>query len=87
MALAGRTVFVAGTPAYFPPDHPVAQYEAAYAGKLGGVLWAASTVDGKKLAQYKLPAAPRWDGLAVANGRIFIAMKDGTVACMAGQTD
>jgi len=87
MALAGKTVFVAGTPAYFPPDHAVAQYEAAYAGKLGGVLWAASTVNGKKLAEFKLPAAPRWDGLAVANGKLFIALKDGTVACMAGQTD
>ena len=84
MALAGGVLFVAGTPAYFPPDHPVAKYEAAHAGKLGGVLWAASAVDGKKLGELKLPAAPRWDGLAAADGKLFLALQDGTVACLAG---
>ena len=82
MVWAGDVLFVAGTPAYFPPDHPAATYEAAYAGKLGGVLWAASASDGKKLAQYKLDAAPSWDGLAAANGRLYVSLSDGTVMCM-----
>jgi hypothetical protein len=30
MALAGDAVFVAGAPAFFPPDNPVEAYEAAY---------------------------------------------------------
>ena len=81
MALAADVVFVAGTPAHFPPDHPLEKYEAAYAGKLGGVLWAASAQDGKKLAAYKLPAPPCWDGLAAANGGLFISLRNGTVQC------
>ncbi len=82
MVWAGDVLFVAGTPAYFPPDHPAAKYEAAYAGKLGGVLWAASAADGKKLAEYKLDAAPSWDGLAAADGRLYVSLSDGTVMCM-----
>jgi len=81
IALAGDVLFVAGTPAHFPPDHPAEKYVAAYEGKLGGVLWAASATDGKKLAEYKLEAAPRWDGLAAANGKLFLALKNGTVVC------
>jgi len=81
IALANDVLFVAGTPAYFPPDHSPLKYEAAYEGKLGGVLWAASVSDGRKLAEYKLPAAPRWDGLAAANGRLFVCLTSGEVVC------
>ena len=81
MVLAGDVVYVAGTPAYFPPDHPAAKYEAAHAGKLGGVLWAASATDGKKLAECQLDAAPAWDGMAAANGCLFVSLKNGTVQC------
>ena len=82
MVLAGDVVFVAGTPAHFPPDHPAEKYEAAYEGKLGGLLWAVSATDGRKLAEYKLDAAPCWDGLAAANGRLYLSLKNGMVLCM-----
>jgi outer membrane protein assembly factor BamB len=85
MVLAGDVLFVAGTPAHFPPDHPAAKYEAAHAGKLGGVLWVASASDGKKLAQYKLDGAPSWDGMAAAGGRLYVATADGKVLCMRGR--
>jgi len=81
MVLAGDVVFVAGTPAYFPPDHAAAKYVAAYEGKLGGVLWAASAKDGSKLAEVKLDAAPVWDGMAAAGGRLFLATVDGCLRC------
>ena len=41
-----------------------------------------SKVDGRKLAQVELPAAPRWDGLAVADGRIYVTTEDGRVLCL-----
>lgn len=82
MVLAGETLFVAGTPVYFPPDHPVEKYVDAYKGKLGGVLWVASAKSGEKLAQYELEAAPAWDGMAAAYGKLFICLKDGTMVCM-----
>ena len=82
MVLAGEVVFVAGTPACFPPDHPVEKYEAAYEGKLGGLLWAVSAADGNKLAEHKLDAPPAWDGLAAAGGRLYLSQVDGTVVCL-----
>ena len=81
MVLAADTLFVAGTPAYFPPDHPVETYQDSYQGELGGVLWAASAANGKKLAEYKLDAAPSWDAMAAAYGRLYLAMQDGSVVC------
>jgi len=84
MALAGDSLFVAGAPAHFPPDHSPARYEAAFAGKLGGVLWAVSAADGKKLSELKLAALPVWDGIAAAHGDLFISFMDGSIACFAG---
>ncbi len=85
MALAGDVVFIAGTPAHFPPGHGVEKYEESYAGRLGGVLWAASAADGKKLSEQKLEAAPCWDGLAAAGGRLYLSTRDGRVTCFAGE--
>jgi len=81
IVLAGGTVFVAGEPMHFPSDHAVEKYEAAYAGKLGGVVWAASTRDGSKRAAWKLPAPPAWDGMAAADGALFICLANGAVQC------
>ena len=87
MVLAGDVLFVAGTPATFPPNHSAAKYEAAHEGRLGGVLWAASATDGRKLAAYKLDAAPCWDGLAAAEGRLYLSTRDGCVICFAGDSN
>jgi len=78
IVLADDVLFVAGTPVVFP-EHDLA---AAYEGRMGGVLWAASAVNGKKLAEYKLDAPPAWDSLAAANGRLFFSLADGRVVCM-----
>jgi len=48
---------------------------------MGALLWVVCADDGKRLAEYKLDALPVWDGLAVANGKLFISLKDGTVVC------
>lgn len=77
MLLAGRTVFVAGAPLIFELD----DLEATYKGRYGGVLWAASAVDGSKLAEYKLDVLPAWDAMAAAYGKLFIANQDGGVEC------
>jgi hypothetical protein len=77
MVLAGEVLFVAGTPVAFPKDDLAKAYEE----RMGGVLWAASAATGKKLAQYKLDAAPVWDSIAVAGDRLFIATQDGRLHC------
>lgn len=81
MVLAGDTVFVAGTPAAFPKG----DLAKAYEGRMGGVLWAASAATGEKRAEIKLGAPPTWDGMAVAGGRLFIALQDGRVLCLGGK--
>ena len=80
MVVAGDTLFVAG-----PPDVvPDGDAWAALDGRKGGVLWAVAAADGKKLAEHKLAGPPVFDGMAAANGRIYIATRDGRLVCLAG---
>jgi outer membrane protein assembly factor BamB len=83
IALADDVLFVAGTPVKFPQD----DLAKAYEGRMGGILWAASASTGAKLAQYTLDAPPAWDGLAAANGLLFLSLADGRVICMGPKTD
>ena len=77
MVLAGEVVFVAGAPLIFELDDLAGTYE----GRCGGILWAASTADGSKLAEYSFDVLPAWDGMAAAYGRLFIVNRDGSVDC------
>jgi outer membrane protein assembly factor BamB len=77
MALAGDVLFVAGTPDTVAPGDPLAAFE----GRKGGVLYAMSSSDGTKLAQYKLESPPVLDGMAAANGRLYVSGVDGSVIC------
>ena len=38
---------------------------------------------GEKLAEYKLDSFPVFDGMSLADGKLFMSLKDGTVACYA----
>ncbi len=78
MVRAGETLFVAGSPDVVDPKDP----HGAWEGRKGGVLAAYAASDGEKLAEYKLPAPPVWDGMAAAGGRLLLALEDGTVLCM-----
>jgi hypothetical protein len=94
MALAGDTLYVAGHPdfiderqAFRLPDDPDVQARLvkqaeALDGKWGGRLWAVSAADGKPLARYSLPMPPVFDGLAAADGRLFMSTLDGAVLCL-----
>lgn len=81
MALAGDVIFVAGTPAVFPPE----DLSSGYDGRQGGILWAASAEDGAKLAEYRLDAPPIWDSLAAVQGKLFLCTADGQLRCYAGE--
>ena len=81
MAMAGNVLFVAGEPMKF--DEPsYRNYVAAYNGELGGRLLAVSATDGTQLAEYQLNAAPVWDGIAIAGGRLYVSLADGTIQCL-----
>ena len=77
MALAGETLLCAGTPDVLDPKQPWADYES----KRGGVLMVVSAATGKVLAEHKLPAAPVQDGIAVAGGRVYVSLADGSLMC------
>ena len=58
-----------------------------FAGQKGAVLLAVSAADGKILADYKLESIPSWDGMAAANGRLYMTTKDGKVLCMGAKQE
>jgi len=81
MVLAGDVLFAAGTPDVVDPEEPW----AAYDGRRGGLMWAVSTEDGSRLAEYKLDAPPVYDGMAAADGRLYISTADGKVVGFEGR--
>jgi hypothetical protein len=54
---------------------------AAWEGKSGGVLRAVSAKEGHNLSTYALETPPVWDGMAAANGRLFVSLTGGQVQC------
>ncbi|MBC8218389.1 MAG: PQQ-binding-like beta-propeller repeat protein [Planctomycetes bacterium] len=88
MTLAGKTLFIAGPEDVLQEEgtakgkeDQILKQEAALLGKDGAVLWAVSAEDGAKLCEYKLASPPVFDGMAAANGRLYLATRDGRVSC------
>ena len=90
MLVAKDTMFIAGPPELLKtvgseeeallldgPEEPV----AAWQGAKGGYLWAVSTKDGRRLFESKLDVPPVFDGMAATEGRLYMAMTDGSVVC------
>lgn len=95
MAKAGDRLFLAGPPDVvgahrdeFTSPWQRSQYAdeqlASWRGKLGASLLAVSPVDGEVLQEIELAAPPVWDGIAAAEGRVFICLDDGAVVCLRG---
>ncbi len=78
MLLAKDKVFVAG----WPEDTDSVETNEK---ELGGVLCAFSK-DGQKLAEQKMESPPVFDGMAAAEGRLYIALKNGKIICL-GEKD
>lgn len=60
------------------------QQEAILDGQKGSHLWVVRASDGHVLEKHQLPAQPVWDGMATAEGRIYLATQNG-VACLGGK--
>ena len=78
MLLANKVLLVAGLSAE-PGDGPEERNEDRRA-----LLMAISASDGSELGQYRLDSSPVFDGIAAANGRLYLSMENGGVVCMAG---
>ncbi len=98
MVLADNTLFVSGPPdvvdeesAFWALDNEqiiaqLAEQSAVNKGKKGALMWAVSAATGKKLAEYKLESLPVWDGLVVANGKLYMTTLKGEVLSFTGKT-
>jgi outer membrane protein assembly factor BamB len=97
MAGAGDTLFIAGPPDVIDETKlhgrfgepgvvaGLARQQAALDGEMGGLLRAVSGEDGATLAEYDLASPPVFDGIAAADGRLFLSAIDGTVTCYSGR--
>jgi outer membrane protein assembly factor BamB len=97
MVLADKTLFIAGPPDIIDEDQisksldvpgvakKLREQSAALDGQKGALLRVVSASDGKKLTEYKLESVPVWDGMAAANGRLYLSMKNGRVLCLEGK--
>jgi outer membrane protein assembly factor BamB len=91
MALADKTLFIAGPPDTLDestlkagadlPSEAILDQEAALAGERGSVLRAVSAADGSTLFELEIGSAPVFDGMAVAAGRLYLSTVDGHVHC------
>jgi len=97
LVLAGDTLIAAGGPDVLDETMPkirsdapevreaVEEQEAALAGKRGGILVTVSKAGGEEEYRCDLDAPPVFDGLIAANGRLYLALEDGSVQCWSGQ--
>jgi hypothetical protein len=79
MVKSGDVLFIAGTPDVLDEKDPLAALE----GRKGAVLQAVAVQDGEKLSEIKLTGSPVFDGMIAANGRLYLAMRDGRLLCFA----
>ncbi len=87
MVLADQTLFVAGPtdPVSEIPHEPSAvdPLVDALATAQGGRLLAVSAADGRTSADLELVSSPVFDGMAAADGCLYLATKSGHIVCMA----
>ncbi len=79
MVLAGNVLFAAG----WKDSEKI--FEESPSGRKDSVLTVVSAADGQTLREYPLEAEPVFDGMAAAYGRLYLALKNGKILCMAGK--
>ena len=80
MVLTRGCVVLAGPPDVFDAKDPLAAFE----GRAGGRIAVYARSSGKKIGETKLASPPVFDGLAAANGNLYVSTRDGKVVCVGG---
>jgi len=98
MVLAKDVLFIAGPPdvinevdLWHKPDDPelkrkTAEQTEAWRGRSGGSLWAVSTTDGNCLSRVDLEAPPVFDGMIVADNKLFLSLMSGKIICYGAES-
>jgi hypothetical protein len=95
MAMAQKTMFVAGPPDIIEEEYAfeklsqkdeaireqLKEQDEALDGKRGASLFPVSADSGKMGEELKLGSPPVWDGMAVAQGKLYVATVGGKVLC------
>jgi hypothetical protein len=95
MAMAQKTMFVSGPPDMIEEEYAfeklsqkdeaireqLKEQDEALDGKRGASLFPVSAESGKMGDELKLGSPPVWDGMAVAQGKLYVATVDGKVLC------
>jgi len=81
MVLAGKTLWIAGPPDIFATNDPTSTLR----GKKGGILLAVAPDTGKTISTHNLDSPPVFDGMAAADGRLYLATMDGHLLCLSGK--
>jgi outer membrane protein assembly factor BamB len=82
MVVTEDQLCVAGPPDVVDPEDPLGAFE----GRKGGVLRIVDKVEGRTVSEHKLAAPPVFNGAAAANGRLLLALEDGSVTCFCAAT-
>ena len=99
MVLAGFHLFIVGPPDIIDEESTfqkltekdaevqqlLSAQDDALEGKSGGKLLAVNTETGEIEHTVELDTLPSWDGLAGANGQLFLTTLDGKVMCFGKQ--
>lgn len=81
MAVTPNRLVIAGPPDIVDPADPLAAFEA----RKGGRLRLVSKADGSTLEEHELASPPVFNGLAVAQGRVFASLEHGKVICLSAK--
>ena len=78
MVLGGDQLIVCGPPDVLKENDPLAAFE----GRLGSELWTLSARDGNIISQAKLEEMPVFDGMIVADDRLYLCTTTGNLICL-----
>jgi len=101
MLLTDKTFHVAGPPKFdedatawrlstsrtdrFELDPLLKDAVDTFEGKKGGLVLAVDKRTGQTLGECRIPSSPVFDGMIAAGGKLFLALTDGSVLCLAGE--
>jgi len=90
MVLTDETLFIAGPRDVLEEggkpegkEEQILRQEAALLGEAGAVMRAVRAENGEMLYEYELHSPPVFDGMAAANGKLYVADMNGYVSCWA----
>ncbi|MBF0197623.1 MAG: PQQ-binding-like beta-propeller repeat protein [Planctomycetes bacterium] len=81
LCITEQDLFIAGVPTF--GNEGGEESLAKWQGKAGGIFQRYHKREGKLLDEQKLTSPPVFDGMITAYGKIYIALKDGSVLCLA----